>query len=147
MLARFGIVKTLILLCLMASCNKQKGGNGCTIPPADLHIVWPDLTDSIRILDEAGGQHDYRVRVASGPGDSQTHVIVPGNSLIGALPFPMILSDGKRLIMLEGDLYSTSCGSDCKCYRYSGLRGEGILTVDSAGDGYFIRIDPGLAGQ
>lgn len=147
MLARFGIVKSLILVCLLASCNQQRGGSGCTIPPADLRVVWPVLTDSIRILDEAGGLKDYNFRLEPDTNDSQTLVIVPGNSLVGALPFPMILSDGKRLIVLEGDLFATACGSDCMCYRYSSLRGEGIASVDSAGEGYYIRIDPGLAGQ
>lgn len=63
------------------------------------------------------------------------------------MPFPMNLSDGKRLVVLEGDLFTTSCGGNCTCYRYSGLRGEGILSVDSAGDGYHIRVDPALPSQ
>lgn len=147
MLERFGIVKTMIAVCALASCHEQKSGHGCVIPPADLHIVWPLRTDSIHIFDETGVQQDYGVRIESTPADSQTYIIVPGNSLVGALPFPMMLSDGERLIVLEGDLYSTSCGSDCTCYRYSGLRGEGILSVDSAGDGYHVRIDPAMAAK
>ena len=141
MMVRFGIVLLIGMGLSETSCQRKSDISGCTIPPADLTIVWPAAVDSIRIMDGAGLNCDYGMTLETDPVRATTRVRIPGNSLPGQIPFPMIISDGKRLIVLEGDLVTAACGGDCTCYRYTGLRGEGILSADSTQAGYLVLVD------